>query len=515
MRCGEWVGGIVSFPSYVTGEGEPYRPAALLWVEVDSGLIVGTQLVRPDRALDTAAASFTEAAREPHAGAARVPERVRVATPELFEALVDRIGDVEVVLGPTPELDPVIASMRAHMRREQDGADEEVHYVQGDVSADDVARMFRAAARFYQLQPWRIFPADGFAWVSCELLGIVDGALCVVGQMGESFGFALFRSVEAAVAFTEAAEANDRGRAAAIPEHLMFSYDDRATIGPALAAEIDAHGWQIAGPRAYPSWQIVDTDRLSRPLARIELAGTTAIIEMFCRLIEFQPALAEAWAGGEPCEESSVVETGLGEVAVEVAAPLWMQSSREVRGIEILTRFGQWPDAAVEHLEWAEMLLEYADDYHDSSLEELTPEVLDELLFETIPRKVSVEADAAPQIVEAVRALLGFGARELGSESAARCLESLRPDAVKRLARELADPDNFGPAKSLFMEGARAGYDVHTQAGMDAWIAVVQRRMANERPRSPERHVTSSQSTSARNKSKRKAARAARKRRRH
>ena len=29
----EWVGGIAVMPGYVTGEGEPYRPEALLWLD--------------------------------------------------------------------------------------------------------------------------------------------------------------------------------------------------------------------------------------------------------------------------------------------------------------------------------------------------------------------------------------------------------------------------------------------------------------------------------------------------
>ena len=29
----EWVTGIISLPGYVTGEGEPYRPDVLIWIE--------------------------------------------------------------------------------------------------------------------------------------------------------------------------------------------------------------------------------------------------------------------------------------------------------------------------------------------------------------------------------------------------------------------------------------------------------------------------------------------------
>jgi hypothetical protein len=108
MRANDWVGGIVTLPSFVSGEGEPYRPAALVLVEPDSGLIVGTVLARPDEVLERAPAMFLEVTGAPLAGAPRRPSRLRVAAPDLFAALRDRVRDVEVVLAPTPELDPVV-----------------------------------------------------------------------------------------------------------------------------------------------------------------------------------------------------------------------------------------------------------------------------------------------------------------------------------------------------------------------------------------------------------------------
>lgn len=35
----EWVGGLVSMPTYVTGEGEPYRPEALFWMSASGAVL--------------------------------------------------------------------------------------------------------------------------------------------------------------------------------------------------------------------------------------------------------------------------------------------------------------------------------------------------------------------------------------------------------------------------------------------------------------------------------------------
>jgi hypothetical protein len=42
-------------------------------------------------------------------------------------------------------------------------------------------------------------------------------------------------------------------------------------------------------------------------------------------------------------------------------------------------------------------------------------------------------------------------------------------NASQRLARMLADPSRFGPAKAFMMGGRAAGFDMSSQAGLDAW----------------------------------------------
>ena len=44
---------------------------------------------------------------------------------------------------------------------------------------------------------------------------------------------------------------------------------------------------------------------------------------------------------------------------------------------------------------------------------------------------------------------------------------------MKKLAAALSDKSNFGMAKSLFMGGAAAGFDMSTQKGVDAWMQQV------------------------------------------
>jgi hypothetical protein len=42
----EWVGGLVSMPAYVTGEGDPYRPETLFWMGAQ-GAVLGHTVGKP------------------------------------------------------------------------------------------------------------------------------------------------------------------------------------------------------------------------------------------------------------------------------------------------------------------------------------------------------------------------------------------------------------------------------------------------------------------------------------
>jgi hypothetical protein len=90
-------------------------------------------------------------------------------------------------------------------------------------------------------------------------------------------------------------------------------------------------------------------------------------------------------------------------------------------------------------------------------------------VFEVFPRKVSVEPESAPAIVAGLRAFLAFLEREYPGDRARRRLAILDGNAAQRLARLLADPSNFGPAKAFMMSGRAAGFDMSSQVGLDAW----------------------------------------------
>ena len=525
-RCGEWIGALVTFPSYVTGEGEPYKPTAVMWLEPATGCVVDSQLVRPEQALPRAAGLFHLATREPLAGTPRVPARVRVSDEALAHALRGSLGDVELVVAPTPEVDDVIASLTAHIaRREREDADGTTYLGPG-IESGDVAHLFRAAARLYRARPWDSLPADGFVAVTCERLDITDGALCVVGQMGQSYGMSLFRSVDDATRFMEAARSGERG---GLPAHFMFMFDDRRELPEPLVAEIARHGWEVAGPHAYPSFVVLDEDLIKRGLTIEEHIGITAVVTALAELVERERGLLAVWQLGARVEHETTVDTDHGEVSVTLAAPLYIGDQELGEDEEdpatwetvldadgevdhdlfedhfdaLMSRFEEAPEASEEAQPIAEMLVEYAASTFGATIVGLTPEEMKTLLFQVIPHKLTIEPGAAPLIVETMRGLLTFVERELGAPHAAECLAALGPNAAQRLARELADESNFGMAKTLFIQGMRAGYDMTTEEGVAAFVkSVNDERPAPKRPKATNKAKAKAKAAKAKPKAK-------------
>jgi hypothetical protein len=522
----EWVAGIASLPSYVTEGNETFRPEVLLWVDVPTGYVVGVDIARPGEGLAKAADKLRLAAAKRVPGApVGAPARVRVASAELANALRGAIDGVKIVITPTPELDDVVAALAAHL--EASPPVDETYFVGGAKPAQ-LATFFAVAARLYRARPWDAVPADECLSIDCDALGITNGRLCVVGQMGQSYGFAVYPTEAAFQAAIDAGSSDVLPPT--IPPQIMFSWDDRGDIGDARAKEVKTHRWELAGPRAYPSALRVDDDGIPRPLVASELAAVTAIVATAADLVERTPKLQCAWHDGTPFEHraSEVVEDTA--IAVTLVAPSRLttrieRAPREPALASVLggtlvgddgeraearceahvtamsAAFARSPEAGMRDLRWAEMFVELAANHHGKTVPELSPTLMRDILFGLFPRKVQAEPQDAPAIVASVRALLAFVARELGGDAPNRCLASLAADASQLLARELADPANFGPAKALLVEGAAAGYDMTSEPGIAAWVHVVNERAqaVTSRAKPP----TSRRNTPAKRKSQR------------
>ncbi|RVX39467.1 hypothetical protein EDD27_1824 [Nonomuraea polychroma] len=121
------------------------------------------------------------------------------------------------------------------------------------------------------------------------------------------------------------------------------------------------------------------------------------------------------------------------------------------QAIDDLRAWGRAREVEVDADE-VRLLCDYASDYLNvNELGDFAPETFDELLLSIYPRKVIAPPESAPETIAAARSLVDYlsEAGVVPEERAARMRERLN-DIEPRMPEALADPANFGMAKSLF-----------------------------------------------------------------
>lgn len=492
----EWVGGLVVLPGYVTGEGEPYRPKAIFWIGGD-GAVLGSTVAAPGEALGRAAASLRSAIETPMYGQPHVPTRVRVAAPDLAKVLRSAYPEIEVVCAPTPEIDDVLATLREKL---EEDAEVDQSYLSPEIGPDAVASFFRAAAGAFRAEPWKVVPSDQALFsVTIEKLGVREAAMSVIGQMGQSLGWIVFSGIDDFEAYLEVAEATSRGEEPPIPPHVALNFERGDELSPTLREEIAVHGWEVAGPDAYPWLLVIDGDLLARPLSAMDVAIAEAIALALPEVLSAKQALLAAWNGGTPVARTVAVTTHAGELEVMLRAPygrpparpsdealceffdlaqdaeeIAPDTRRELEA-ELVRRFAASPEAEVlPDVQFCNLVMDLAANHFGATIATLGATELRELVFEIIPRAVSIDASAARGIIEEVRAFYAFLERQFEHAQADACLRVLGGDAVDKLEAAMSDPRNFGIAKSVFMAGREAGFDIDSKEGVEALMRAMQ-----------------------------------------
>lgn len=492
----EWQGGMVQLNGYVSDRGDPYRPAVICWLGPD-GAMLGAQVGPPEDMRSVAVASLRDTIESPKGGRSRPPASLRIASPELAEVLRVAFPSIEVICAPTPEIDAFLAHMSAELDREFN--EDRLTFGMPDVEPEALAALFRAAARLYRIQPWKIVPDDeGVLSVTCEALGLHGVAIAVIGQLGEHFGIVVFADDDDFYDYVDALEQLSRGHDEAIPRHMALNYESRDTLAKELVDAVEQNGWEIAGPKAYP-WLWVFNDGAMRPPTAREVTQSEAIALALVEFLADKKALAKAFDGVKPLLRTVTVDTHAGSFEVEVGAPYEPPPVGFKPGIlgdlaallvenevidfdrrvaledQLLDQFRASPEAkGVEDTQVISIILDLLANYLEATIATARAADLRELLLDVVPRKVSVPPSEARSIIEPLRAFFQFLKREHGLSTADSCLEELGEDGVGRLESALGDSSKFGMAKSFFTAGVDAGFDMETQEGIDAWLRASQ-----------------------------------------
>jgi hypothetical protein len=282
-----WVGGLRETPFLVEDRDPPYHPWVVFWFESPDGPIVGSQLVHPDDAQGAVGQTLRMALEQPLSGPPRRPELIRVATGDLASEVHAVVGDtVSIDVGPTPELDQLMAAMAESVGGPSDAGDDDPAYLgAGDVNPDSVARLFEAAERVHELAPWEVATEELLLRVDIPALGVNGGCLVVIGGLGENRGLILFDSVEVYDAFISLSElttpmgpppASDIGG-----RWLSLAFEAEDTLPASYPREAERHDWPVADAAAFPVLMRHERDLTHAPLTDRDVRIGAAVASAF------------------------------------------------------------------------------------------------------------------------------------------------------------------------------------------------------------------------------------------
>lgn len=127
---------------------------------------------------------------------------------------------------------------------------------------------------------------------------------------------------------------------------------------------------------------------------------------------------------------------------------------------------------------WADSFMMYGIDYFSAMPPDLSPQEVEEIVFEIFPSKLSADAESGGEIVRVLRGFWTFLQREFHLANAATSLKMLTPGAERRLTEEMGNPANFGMAKSFMMEGRARGFDMTTQEDINTFMGIYNAELA-------------------------------------
>jgi hypothetical protein len=517
----EWLGGIYAPPDMrIKNAVEEFVPEMIAWMTPD-GQPLSATFSEPGRGLADIVDNFWATTQTPAVGHAHVPTHLRVAAPELATYLQRELGPrVTVECGATPLLEEFAHGFAANMAKANARTDS---YLTPGHTPALIAQYFASSAALFRAAPWTIVPGNGcILGVTLPAFGLTDAVISILGHRGETFGYMLFENHDDYVDYIDASASIGASRqlGSAVPKFWGQSYERGEDLHPGKKRDVVQHGWQLVNSRAFPEIMCCAPGRQNREPTPPETELITTINAALAELLTSEQRLGFAWEQG-----SARIHRTMGNLTWTVPHPAYQtpdEGDAELdEGDDIMDEFAQTTAGLSlgADLDWADLFVDCLGNGLGKSITELDPPALRTVLFTIFPAQVTCAPSDATAIITSVRALLTFLQTTKQLPKAKACLAALTPATTKRLEFELADDGNFGMAKSMAMAAAAAGFDTSTEAGLAAWLETIKRDGGGHgRGVGPSTssggHGARNDKRSAKEKNKRKAAKAARKKNR-
>ncbi len=251
-----WGVGLVQLRTWLTPDDDeempPVRPYLGLILDLEGGAVLGSemfeQLPDPAKLLDT----LLQAMNHPTLGAGkpRRPQRVFCAESALTESLQPELAtlNIDCETRALPMLPDIARELESFMHADEPAP--EGLLTTAGVTPALVQGLFAAAADFYRAAPWvKLHNGQTFA-VRFPVAGGADWVVSIMGNGGVEYGLSVYRSW---AMFEKTYLGTDSPMEAIDPQgSLVIFFEEMSNIPFDDYEALEQHGWEIAGPQAYP-----------------------------------------------------------------------------------------------------------------------------------------------------------------------------------------------------------------------------------------------------------------------
>ena len=296
-------------PIWVNDDGELRRPWVVLVASRTDHVIVAQALIEdaPSPAFlwdILSAAMLTPAAGDPHR-----PAEIAVRPGGPWDGLAPHLDGVGVALAADDGLDVIdqlMDDLLEHVFGRQGGP---ALLDMPRVTPDLVAGFFRAAAEYYRAAPWQRVTGDETIKVECDRFESGPWYAVVIGQMGMTLGLALYEDLDALIRMRDGDASDEQNARETVALSVTFGDETETPVLDLDAAE--RHGWEVAGPDAYPAPMRKERGLVMRP----PLAWELQLLEACLRAL---PAFAAGHDRGEHAPSLHEVPTAAGPLTLRL-----------------------------------------------------------------------------------------------------------------------------------------------------------------------------------------------------
>lgn len=253
-RAPFWEADVVPLAGTFTETGSP---GSLVIVGAAGFILGGDVLGRRPAGAGARARAVLDAVMAASRKTGVLPERLHVRDAGFAEALRPELArrGIEVSAAPLPELDEAITASLEHLEGSRAGAlaSSPWNWAEVEASGEELAEFHAAAAAYHRAAPWKRmgdsealllhFPGEDEPW-----------AASVMGGAGVHVGLALYSDPGDVDRVLEYGGEDAAGPVLAFRGFsLSMSYDPLADLPKPMRREVTAAGWEVAGPKAYPT----------------------------------------------------------------------------------------------------------------------------------------------------------------------------------------------------------------------------------------------------------------------